>query len=464
MTRRLRIIKGAGLLTLTEIVSRFFPLIIIRQTKEALGLEAFGEMAVLLASIDILIQLIGPGYGTFAALSIAKNPSDRLHVSRVASLTVCIRAIHAFVILLLLIPLASRLSGQSTAIVFGLTALSFATVFDFDFLHSSLQKMSSYSMVVLASKITGFVLIITSVTDPADKFLYCALVLGTNSAISLGTFFYHKQHVSWQRPTKASLYKFAKDSLPFNLGLITAGLVDRLDLVMVKKFFTAADAGAYAIPLKLTQSITPLLLSVARVFFSEMLAADVDPRLITKIVRTEVLLTLGVLMPICAASYWTGPYVLNAIFAIDAPSYGMLLALLALSSSASCLIHIFGYQLLWRYQRGHLVIKTMAFVLLSSIILGGLGGARLGLGVLGIPLGIIVAKLVACAIFVKASASLIDVLPSKELGVILGSSAIMAAVISQIQDPLVAIVGGLATYLFLQAAYFVWTKDHPLKR
>ena len=71
MTRRMRIIKGAGLLTLAEIVGRFFPLIIIRQTKDALGLEAFGEMAVLLATIDILIQLIGPGYGTFAKRPIA---------------------------------------------------------------------------------------------------------------------------------------------------------------------------------------------------------------------------------------------------------------------------------------------------------------------------------------------------------------------------------------------------------
>ncbi len=464
MTRRLRIIKGAGLLTLTEIVSRFFPLIIIRQTKDALGLEAFGEMAVLLATIDILIQLIGPGYGTFAAISVAKNPTDSVHVSRVASLTVCIRAIHAAVILLLLIPLAGHLTGQNTGIVLGLTALSFTTVFDFDFLHTSLQKMNSYSALVFVSKITGFVLIITQVTAPADKFLYCALVLGTNSAMSLGTFFYHKKHIRWLRPDRPSLYAFAIESLPFNLGMITAGLVDRLDLLMVKKFFTDTAAGTYAIPLKLAQSITPLLLSVARVFFSEMLASDVDSRLITKIVRTEVLLTLGVLIPICAASYWTGPYVLNVIFAIDDPSYGILLALLTLSQFASCVIHIFGYQLLWRYQQGQIVIRTMGFVLLSSIILGGLGAATFGLGIFGIPLGIIVAKLVAGVVLVKAAASYVDVLPSKELGVIIGSSAVMAAVISQIKNPAIAITCGLATYLFLQAAYFALAKDHPLKR
>jgi O-antigen/teichoic acid export membrane protein len=462
MTRRHRLIKGAGLLTITEVVSRFFPLFIIRQTTEALGLNAFGEMQVLMATIDILIQLIGPGYGTFAALEVSKDPSNVAHVSRIASLTILIRLIHALAILILLVPLAGQFAGQSTPIIFGLATLSFLTVFDMEFLHSSLQKMAPFSVLVLIAKITGFLLILTQVKSPSDKYLYTVLVLGTNSLISMATFYYHKNWWHWQKPSMAALYEFLKGSLPFNLGLITVGMVDRLDLILVKKFFTDAQAGVYAIPLKLTQSLFPLLISVSRVFFSEMLAGDVDRNLITKIVRVETLLALGVLIPMVAGSYWTGAYVLNLIFSVNDNSYGLLLAILSFSAAASLVIHIYGYQVLWRHQKGGLVIKTMLFVLFACVAFSSLGVKAFGLP--GIPIGIIAAKVVACGIFVKAAKAHVNRLPFKEIIVVLIFSALMAAVVSQIQNPPVAIATGLLTYLLLHGLYYRHAKDHPLRR
>ncbi|MCX6125411.1 MAG: hypothetical protein NTV34_11795, partial [Proteobacteria bacterium] len=428
MTRRLRIIRSASLLTVTEILSRFLPLFIIRQTKDALGIGLFGEMQVLLTVVDVLIQLTGPGYGTVAALEIAKDPLNAKNVSRIATTTILMRGIHAVLILILLAPFGGMLASQSPAVVFGLLLLALLLIFDLEFLHSSLQKMTSLSVLILGSKIAGFLIILTQVESPSDKYLYCALVVGTNSAISLGTFFYHRESLSIVWPTLGELKDFFVKGIPFNLGLIAVGFVDRLDLMLVRKFFSGAEAGIYAIPLKLTQSISPLLISVSRVFFSEMLSKDADRGLTTKIVRIETLMSLGVLIPIAVGSYWTGAYVLNFLFSVDQSGYGPLLSCLSLSAAASLLIHIFGYQVLWRHNHGGLVIGAMVLVLTLAIVFAAIGARSVGM--IGIPAGILLAKLVACAIFIKRAKHYIGGIPVREVLVILGSSIVIGCVVS----------------------------------
>lgn len=461
MSRRTRIVKGTSLLTLTEIVSRFFPILIIRQTKSALGLDEFGDAQVLMSIVDILMQLIGPGYGTLAALEVAKNPDDSNHISRVASVTLFIRALHGLIILLLVTPIAIHLSAANPAALLGLTILGFACIVDMEFLHASLQKMTGLSLLILASKIVGFIAMLVFINDPTDKLLYCSLMIGTNSAISIGTYLYHASAFRLTIPKFVEIKDHFVKALTFNLGLIASGLLERIDLVLVKHSFSAFEAGVYAIPLKLTQSILPLLLSVSRVFFSEMLTKDADDGLITRIVRLECLLALGVFLPMALGGLWTAPYVLDIIFAIDQPSYGPLLAALSLSAGASCFLHIFGYQILWRAGEHRIVTKITLLVLLTSVVVAAFPSSRLG--ILHIPVVITVCKVAgALWLAVLAKRHLLR-LPLRELSVTAGISFVMAAVVAQISEPLYAVLGGGLVYAALQGLYYKLDPIHPLK-
>lgn len=463
MNRKRRILTGTSLLTFTEIISRFFPLLIIRQTTNSLGLGAFGEAQVLLTVIDVLVQFIGPGYGTLAAIDVAKNPSSKEHVSQIVSSTIAIRAIHAFAILTLLIPLAPYLAKSQTFTIVGLFLLTIASIVDLDFLHTSLQRISAFSVISLATKTLGLVGILTLVQNPSDKLIYCAITIGTNSLFSLCSYFYNSTslHLMPVFPSIKELRLLFKRALPFNLGLVGFGVIDRLDLLIVKKLAGDIDAGIYAVPLKLIQAISPFLISVSRVFFSEMLTESADRVFITRIVRIETLLMWGILAPIAIGSIWTAPFVLDLLFATNDPSYGVLMCTLSLSIVTSLALHIFGNQILWRHGDHSPVTYSLLLVIILCLILSVILHGKWSLP--GVATGIVLGKLVGAAILAKRSRPYLSQLPIREFLIIGILAIIMGAFVSLIPSPPAALAVGVAVYAVLQYAYYVLDPKHPLK-
>jgi O-antigen/teichoic acid export membrane protein len=343
--RKHRLKIGFLSLALAEIVSRILPIISIRFVKDALGIEGFGAAQIVLNHIDLFLFAVGPGLSSYGAIQAGRTKNTR-SVSEIASCVLFTKAVYAAIIFFLCLVIPSSDIELPRIYLMTLVFVGLWSIFDLELSHLKNKNVSLLAVFLIFTKITSFILIVSLIKNADDLPLYLTIFVGTNSLLAITTFLYNRRNVKIHYPGKDKLFKFFRDSFAFNLSMTFFFFLDKVDLFVGRFTLSAAEVGAYAVPLKISQSLGPMLISVYRSFFAEMIGQQEDRAFLKKSVKFQLLFSTIVLASAAIGSLFLGDWIIDILFKIENSKSGVLLAGTLMSALTSIFIYVLAFQVL----------------------------------------------------------------------------------------------------------------------
>ena len=356
MVAKRRIAKsllGAGI---GEIVNKIFPLIILhivvsRLTVEGFGYAQFGVWIVDLANFFVIF-----GYQTPLSIEVGKLGDDRPKIGALVSEAIAIKLIHAIVVSIVMVGIGYLFYADYIDVIFLCSFIFFTSALDLSFVLVGRQRVFQLSMITVGVKILSLILILTLVQDKEDALLYAVLTMATNGLISVMTLFTVIRQHPLSMPTAKALYLRLVAAAPFALTLILLVLLERFDVLYVESVKGAVGAGLYGGPVRVVQSLVPLVAAVGNVFFSEIVGTD-DQEAVRRCAQLGLWVKLLLVMPIIFGVWFVDDYIVDLILGGEFATVAPILSQLALGILPYAFIIVFGIHILQSH--GHTRQKNL---------------------------------------------------------------------------------------------------------
>lgn len=265
------ILRNMASLWLVQLANYLIPILVIPFVTHALGVDAFGRVALAQNIVSYLAILINFGFDYSATQDIATHRQDMRSV-RVIFKTVmgckCVLFGVSMVVMAVLYGLYAPVHADPWlyfwAAMFNLGFVLFPTWF-----YQGMEEMGVMSLFNFATKAVGAVLIIVLVRKTSDYVLYMAiqtLVSVVVGGCALGYIVRHYRLWSSRERDRELSRRVIKKSAPVFVTNLAGSLYNALGITMLGVFLTQSVVGIYAGSQKIVQAcimMTTMPFSVA---------------------------------------------------------------------------------------------------------------------------------------------------------------------------------------------------------
>ncbi len=380
------------------------------------GIEGFGYAQFGISIIEVAIPLVVAGYNNYGTVTIgALGRNDSGKIGALIGDILALKLIHACVVFGMLVTLAFKVPGYSQYVPL-IIALSFALLFsgtELLWVQIAVQRMAIASFFSAVSKLLSLALIILLIASPNDALLYAVLTLLSNAVFNCLTTFYCMRLYPPKWPSWQRMLVIVKSSWLFAVVYFLMIFMERLDLFVVERFYSARDLGLYLGPARVTHSILQIIGAVILAFFSEMVVIREKEKL-TNYLRFGFWALSSILAPLTCGIWFVDQSILGLIFDQDFTEVRRVFSILVLGTICNATITVFGLQVLmlrnstWKLARSLLAAAAVASILsLAQVHLFETPVWNL----YGVAIAMIIGKIVGAALVVRDSKPFLSRLP-----------------------------------------------------
>lgn len=354
----------------SETVNKVAPLLTMHFAASRLGAAGFGvsQFALWLLEWGIILVAFGYPQAIPVALRRAESLQEKKELAGALVLNRLAQAACAILAIWVLVQSNPDYGVYWPAVASSLFIL-LLSAFDMSGVLIAVQRVGTYSMMMIASKLASLLAVWMLIQSTSDASLYVLITNGANGLICVGSFLLAWNFLGLSMPSLSQMRKMFRLSVPFAISVFALVLVERFDLYLVERSMGPVGAGWYSGPMKLMQSIIPLIASVSTVFYSEMVGIH-DAESMKKHLRFSLLSVMLFIMPVIVGTWFTGAGILNLIFGAGFESQGQTLSILVLNALAHAVILVIGFQTLGLRHRMRPVYSALFIGLLAGVIIG----------------------------------------------------------------------------------------------
>lgn len=354
----------------SETVNKVAPLLTMHFAASRLGAAGFGvsQFALWLLEWGIILVAFGYPQAIPVALRRAESLQEKKELAGALVLNRLAQAACAILAIWVLVQSNPDYGVYWPAVASSLFIL-LLSAFDMSGVLIAVQRVGTYSMMMIASKLASLLAVWMLIQSTSDASLYVLITNGANGLICVGSFLLAWNFLGLSMPSLSQMRKMFRLSVPFAISVFALVLVERFDLYLVERSMGPVGAGWYSGPMKLMQSIIPLIASVSTVFYSEMVGIH-DASSMKKHLRFSLLSVMLFIMPVIVGTWFTGAGILNLIFGAGFESQGQTLSILVLNALAHAVILVIGFQTLGLRHRMRPVYSALFIGLLAGVIIG----------------------------------------------------------------------------------------------
>ena len=354
----------------SETVNKVAPLLTMHFAASRLGAAGFGvsQFALWLLEWGIILVAFGYPQAIPVALRRAESLQEKKELAGALVLNRLAQAACAILAMWVLVQSNPDYGVYWPAVASSLFIL-LLSAFDMSGVLIAVQRVGTYSMMMIASKLASLLAVWMLIQSTSDATLYVLITNGANGLICVGSFLLAWNFLGLSMPSLSQMRKMFRLSVPFAISVFALVLVERFDLYLVERSMGPVGAGWYSGPMKLMQSIIPLIASVSTVFYSEMVGIH-DAESMKKHLRFSLLSVMLFIMPVIVGTWFTGAGILNLIFGAGFESQGQTLSILVLNALAHAVILVIGFQTLGLRHRMRPVYSALFIGLLAGVIIG----------------------------------------------------------------------------------------------
>lgn len=354
----------------SETVNKVAPLLTMHFAASRLGAAGFGvsQFALWLLEWGIILVAFGYPQAIPVALRRAESLQEKKELAGALVLNRLAQAACAILAIWVLVQSNPDYGVYWPAVASSLFIL-LLSAFDMSGVLIAVQRVGTYSMMMIASKLASLLAVWMLIQSTSDASLYVLITNGANGLICVGSFLLAWNFLGLSMPSLSQMRKMFRLSVPFAISVFALVLVERFDLYLIERSMGPVGAGWYSGPMKLMQSIIPLIASVSTVFYSEMVGIH-DASSMKKHLRFSLLSVMLFIMPVIVGTWFTGAGILNLIFGAGFESQGQTLSILVLNALAHAVILVIGFQTLGLRHRMRPVYSALFIGLLAGVIIG----------------------------------------------------------------------------------------------
>ena len=236
-------------------VNMILPLITLPYLVRVLGVENFGLINFSLSIIMYFNILVSFGFELSATREISINRDDMKKVSEIFSTVMLIKAVMAFISLLILSILVVSIDAlQEQVMLYYVTfGIVFGNAIFPSWLFQGMERMKYITYINVASRVAFTLLIFVLVKNSAD-FIYVPL-LNSLGAVIGGVYslwlVFKLFDVQWERPSKKMVIEQFKDSYHFFLSRVANNGSRYYAITIIGIYFGNVTVGYYAMVEKL---------------------------------------------------------------------------------------------------------------------------------------------------------------------------------------------------------------------
>ncbi len=368
--RRISFSIAAGMFL--EFINKISPLIILHHAQKTLGTIDFGWAQLQLAFFEALQPFITYGYLNYALATDGVKKGDSEAYRANLSYLFWLKVVQAVLLVLVFISLSAfgvTKAGTPYQSFDVLAVVAVSCILDAYWVFISEHKLAKVSLFAGLLRILSLFLIVSFVRSSHDKslFVYLSLMPNLILASASGIYAFHKY--SWQRVFPKAAWTIFRKATPFAIVCLLAPLCDRLDLFLVETWFGLEQAGIYAGPARIIQSLSMMLWAVAIPFYAETLKVD-DAKSLTKHVSVSLWLLSAIISPIIFGTPFIEKEILGFVFTGMGDSGLGLLTILGVGMIGSAMSSVFGLQVLIAKSRAFKVVMAYALGIIMAILFG----------------------------------------------------------------------------------------------
>lgn len=433
---------------LVEFINKVSPLFVLYLAKTRLGLERFGYSQFAVNLLETAIAFVMFGYVIIASKEVVNLQEKPKELGSMLSSLVVLKLIHALLTIAGLALLCISVPQYEIyfKLVMILSFILLATAFEMTSVLIAHQKIHLVNACLGFTKIVSLLAIYKLVNNSEDANLYAILSLGTNSVVSIFTFYIGSKLVRLHKPSLFWMKQLFRKGCHFALIYIGLNLLDRFDVFLAEWFYGVKGAALYVGPARVSQSLNSVVIASSLVLLSELVALK-DKDQITEHVSLSMIGASFFLMPICFGVWFVDKTVISLIFGEEYIEHAKLLSFLVLAVAAHSIITILGFQVL--------ALKDQIRKFTVSLLIGfgvGIASALLLLNhyqLYGIAVGVVLAKIVAAIGVAREARKSLSEIPWKWIlrPVYAGTLMMLVLAAAQLSFALYIILLGAAVYV-----------------
>jgi O-antigen/teichoic acid export membrane protein len=340
------IIKGTLILTLSNFFVSFLNYISNSLSAKSLGPAGFGELSALFAYLNIFSIPITV-LTTLVIVKLGNVGSERFEVARKIERwfwsQIFERKILIFLAVstIIFIPSITNLSPESSITLYVLAALGIVTAFYFSILQG-LHKFIAFSLLLVLISVGRYIgTYFSSINSGGILNIYAGLIIGYVIVFLLSKKITNNMLPKNNQKLTITISQFIsrKSTLVTSISLLSLALLSNIDIMYVKKMFSAETAGIYSswsLLAKIVGYFAAPIISASLLFFSAKETKQDHKKLIY--ILTSIIISVGSIVLIFYQSYTTQVLLLVfsskflgiAPFVPFAALFGMLITIITL--------------------------------------------------------------------------------------------------------------------------------------
>lgn len=360
-----RLSLGIAASLMLEVINKIAPLLILHHAQKSLGLADFGWAQLQLALFETLQPLVAFGMSNYALAEISRQGDEQPIIQKLFTHIFLLKILNAVIVsAIYLISLAYKGTPFDTYTFAVLIVVMLATIFDGYWICIVQHKFANVSLFTGILRILSLIAILTIVSSPSEKGVFVLLCLLPNALMAFGTGLYAYRDLAFSKIDRLLLSKILIRSIPFALLVLMLAVFDRMDIFLVEKWFGMEQAGAYAGPAKVIQSLSMIIASLALPFYAEILKVN-DSESLTKHMALSLWCLSALIAPIIFGMPFIDKEVIGILFTNMPDSIDHLMSLLSLGMIGTLFLSVCGLQVLMAKARPWPIIKAgLAFIVL----------------------------------------------------------------------------------------------------
>jgi O-antigen/teichoic acid export membrane protein len=305
---------NAGWLTVAQAVRRLLRLGVLFLGARLLGIERFGEYALLLTVVELVALVTGFGYGDFLTREIARQPEiawrlqKRVTQIRLAYLVPCVGG--AFLLLKIL-----RFPGPLVlnAVLLSLSLIPRVISESAQGVMKGLQKFRPLLWIELVQGSTLLaVALLLLLKGFGVKGMIAAEILGAVAG-ALTSILAVVQFLKFTGSILPGFSKVARSMIAFNIYPVIATVYDRVDVVMLSKLVGNIATGIYSVPYRVFASLSIIPYGVMGALLPVFSSSEVNQETRQNCSRAMKFLYLAALLVVLITLAFARPVVLAVL-------------------------------------------------------------------------------------------------------------------------------------------------------
>lgn len=311
MSNRKNLFKNAFALLVIQFANYVAPFLVIPYLSRLLGVDGFGQTAVLLSISGILIVFVDYGFNLSATAVVAEIKEDHYKVNKLLSSVLIVKIAICFLMLVFLYSFSPLIyaGGMGAFLVSSFGFVMLGQSLQMTWLFQGIERMKNITYVQVALKIVYVLLVFILVRQPSD-IGYVIFSLGISNLVAgaICTLLIYKNGYGYERTSFQQVLYEVKHGVGFFLSRVSVAAYSQASVFVVGSFSGNVQAGYFGGCEKLYQAAQNVMSPIVSALYP-YLVKNKDQSFFFKLVSIiTIFLIFG-----CSGCIWLADWIIGFI-------------------------------------------------------------------------------------------------------------------------------------------------------